>query len=358
MRPSARRLFSRAAVVALLGASLTATPAASAVAATTAPAKLTRPGPSFGAMFHGVWNSYTPAKREQVLSTLAANGVKSVRIDISWAMLQPNRGKLDPWGVGLTDSVINAAVAHGLKPLVMLWLTPGWANGGKGEHTLPTLTSDYQSIAQWTAHRYAGKIAGWEVWNEPNSRDFLDGASPVAYARLLKAAYPAFKRGDAKAPVVFGGTSYVDVPWITRALATGAKSSFDVMGVHPYMAIADLPPSTPDDGTIWTMSHVRVLHSLLVSSGRAAAPIWFTEFGWSAYPTAPGAPNWHRGVTSTQQASFLTQAVRIVRSTMPYVQRMYWYDDLVGIESGYNGGYGLVRPDGTPTLALKSVAAA
>lgn len=332
------------------------TSAPAAVAPVSSPAKA---GPEFGAQFHGMWSSYTDAQRDQVLSTMAANGVKSVRIDVSWAMLQPTGpGSYDAWGVGFVDSVINRAHAHGLDPIVTLWLTPAWANGGAGEHALPTNPADYARAAQWAAHRWAGKVSGWEVWNEPNSPDFMVGASPTAYAALLKAAYPAFHAGDASANVLFGGPQYVDVDWVAETLAAGATDSFDTMGVHPYMGMADTSPKLADDGTMWNLQHVKVLHDLLVSHGRGSAPLWFTEFGWSVQPTAADAPNWQRGVTATQQATYLQQTVRLVRATMPYVTRMFWYEDLVGIEDGYNGGYGLVRQDGSATPALQAVASA
>ena len=45
----------------------------------------------------------------------------------------------------------------------------------------------------------------------------------------------------------------------------------------------------------------------------------------------------------------------MVRAEMPYVTQVFWYQDLVDIEPGFNGGYGLVRQDGTPTPALLAV---
>ena len=96
------------------------------------------------------------------------------------------------------------------------------------------------------------------------------------------------------------------------------------MGVHPYMGgptgrrgprttapsgrCATSPPCTP------------------CSSRPAATPrrSWFTEFGWSALPTLANAPNWLRGVSLTVQAAYVQQTVRLVRSTMPWVTRIYW----------------------------------
>ncbi len=324
-----------------------------------APVPVPASGPAFGVQFHGMWSSYDDAGRERVLSAFQAHGVQAVRIDLSWAMLQPTSGtSYDRWGVGFADDVLARVRAHGLTPIVTLWLTPAWANGGRGERALPTDPTTYARAAAWAADRWRGQVAGWEVWNEPNSPAFLVGADPAAYARLLAAAYPAIKAADPSADVVFGGTEYVDGAWIAAAMAAGAARSFDVMGVHPYMGVSDTSPTTPDDGTMWTLRHVAALHDQLAAAGRPDARIWFTEFGWSATTTSPSAPNWKRGVTPQVQAEYLVATVRLVRATMPYVDRVFWYQDLVGIEDGFNGGYGLVNPDGSATPALQAVAGA
>jgi hypothetical protein len=313
----------------------------------------------FGSQFHGMWSSYSDGRRKHVLSELASHGVRSVRIDVSWAMLQPSGPhSYDPWGVGFVNRVITMAVNHGLQPLVTLFMTPDWANGGAGPSTLPTNPADFARVAKWAAHHWAGKVFAWEVWNEPNAESFDTGTDPAAYAALLRAAYPAFHAGDPKTKVVFGGPSYVDVDWVHQVLNHGALHSFDVMAVHPYMGVANLPPTTADDGTEWTMRHVSAMHNLLVGLGRPHTPIWFTEFGWSIAPTVPGAPNWLRGVGRHTQARYLAETIRMVRRDFPYVTHLYWYDDLRGIEGGFNGGYGLVRADGAPTLALRAVPAA
>jgi hypothetical protein len=307
-------------------------------------------------MFHGTWEAYSEAERRHVLSELAAHGETTVRIDVAWAMVQPdNAHSFDPWGVGMVDNVIHLANHYGLKPLVMLWDTPGWANDNAGVRALPTHPAAYGRIASWFAKRYRGEVSGWEVWNEENSSDFMTGASASAYAQLLKAAYPAFKRADPNTPVVFGGLQYVDVAWAKQVMDDGAAKDFDVMGVHPYMGLADASPLLADDGTIWNMRHVKVLHQMLKAEGRTHTPIWFTEFGWSAVPTAPGAPNWDLGVSQRQQALYLKQTVALVERTMPYVHRLFWYDDWRGLETGYLHGYGMVEDNGAASPVLREL---
>jgi polysaccharide biosynthesis protein PslG len=316
-------------------------------APTTAPASTGQTGVPVGANFHGMWSTYTDAQRILILDRLKAAGADSVRLDVAWAMLQPTGPTTyDAWGTGFVDRVIAMANQRGIKPLVMLWTPPRWANGGAGDRALPTNPADYARVAKWAAARYRGKVVGWEVWNEPNSPAYLTGADPVAYTRLLKAAYPAFKAGDPTVPVVTGGVEYNDTAWLTRMYAAGAKGYFDVLATHPYMGVADANPAVADDGTMWTFTHAAAVHQLMVKYGDGAKKLWFTEFGWSSHANAAGTPNWSRGVTEATQSAYLVKAANVVDTTMPYVTRMFWYCERNTTNGNlqYNN-YGLLRLD-------------
>jgi polysaccharide biosynthesis protein PslG len=312
---------------------------------------------SVGVMFHGLWTSYTDEQRATVLDQFQAAGVKSVRIDVSWVMLQPHDARsYDSWGVGMVDRVVAMANARNIRPLMMLWLTPAWANGTSDQRMAPDRPEDYARVAGWAAQRWRGKVVGWEVWNEPNSPAFLRGADPVAYTRILRAAYPAIKAGDPAAAVVSGGVEYNDVEWLRRAYDAGAKGSFDVLATHPYQGIADLPPDARD-GTKWTLTDVSEVRRLMVERGDAATPIWFTEFGWSTHDVAAGV-NWIRGVNEQRQAAYLSATARLVAAEMPYVQRIYWYSDRDSGEGDPQyANYGLFRRDLSPKPALAALAA-
>ena len=316
-------------------------------------------GPAFGVQFHGMWSKYTDAQRADVLSKLKAAGTQWIRLDLSWAMLQPTNGSSYDmsWGVPFTDSVINEINADGFHLLVTFWLTPSWANGGAGETTLPTHVSDYANAIQWAANRYAGKVDAWEVWNEPNTTYSMAGASPVAYAGLLRAAYPAVHAGDPSAQVVFGGPSENDAPWIAKAYAAGIHGSFDVMATHPYMGPSDAAPETPDDGTIYKLTHVAAVHSLMVQNGDGDKPIWFTEFGWSSHSNTAGMANWELGVTPQTQGDYLVRTLQLLKTSYPYVTNAFWYeasDQNTGTTNNIDN-YGLLTSSFAPKPAYAAV---
>lgn len=310
--------------------------------------------------FHGLWSSYDAASRAKVLDQFAANGAQWVRIDVSWDMLQPdNSGSYHPWGVSQVDTVLHEADRRGLKILVTFWQTPGWANDGAGLRALPHNPGAFAKAAGFAANRWGGLVDGWEIWNEPNSEDFLRGADPSAYTRLLCAAYPAIKRADAGSPVVFGGLMYNDDAWLARAYRAGAHGCFDAMATHPYLGPSDAPPEAAMDGhNPWRLRNVTAVRSQMAANGDAAKPIWFTEFGWST-GGSKDADLWDRPVTETQQADYLKRAVAFTRTNYPYVSRMLWYSDIDrSTGDPHEDGYGLLHTDLSPKPALWALKAA
>jgi len=319
-----RRVVAAACAAAALVAGVPATSASAATAGTTSP------GTQVGVQFHGLWSSYTDADRATVLDRLAEAGAGWVRLDISWAMLQPtSRTAWSSDGLAYVDRVVDMAAARNLKVLATLWITPAWANGGRGDRTLPNDPADYANAARVVAARWATKVRAWEVWNEPNSSDFMTGADPAAYAALLKAAYPALHAGDPTTTVVSGGTQYADDAWVARAYAAGMGGAFDALGVHPYPGVADEAPDLPDNGTVWRPAHVAAIRNLMTANGDTAKPVWFTEVGWATNSNdglnlSDPASNWQRGVSLATQAAYLTKLMAW-SSTLPYVTGVFWY---------------------------------
>jgi cell division septation protein DedD len=273
------------------------------------------------------------------------------------------------WGVPFIDRVVAMATSRGLEPLITLWMTPAWANGGAGSRTLPHDVNHYANAARWMAARYAGRVNAWEVWNEPNLDEYMTGASAAAYAGLLRAAYPAIKSGNPAATVVFGGPSMNDDAWIGKAYAAGVKGYFDVMATHPYMAIADQAPETPDNGTRYVLTHVAAVRRLMDSQGDAHKKIWFTEFGWSSHANTGldlscGCNNWVRGVSETTQGDYLVRTLKLIKAQFPYVTHAFWYTERNLSQPSstdwgalQNANYGLLYNDLTPKPAAKMVRA-
>jgi hypothetical protein len=307
------------------------------------------PRPGIGTQFHCAWDHYSNAERDAVLDKLKVAGVEWVRIDIVWTSLEyTTKGTWDAWYLDRLDYCINAAQARGIKVLGMFGGTPPWANGGQDWRTPPTDTGDYADAARRIASRYRGRVAAWEVWNEPNLSEFWAGDAE-AYAQLLRAAYPAFKEGNPDALVVLAGPSSNDDAWIRQMYSLGAKDSFDVLGTHPYQGVADAPPEAADDGSRWWFTHLPAVRNVMLEHGDGAKPIWFTEFGWSAHANWAGVENWRRGVTPEQQGEYFVRAVEHTRANYEYVPVMFWYKERAypGGADPHLEGYALLNADGS-----------
>ncbi|WP_139983459.1 cellulase family glycosylhydrolase [Nocardioides litoris] len=317
------------------------------------------PAAAVGVQFHGLWSSYSDRDRAVALDRIAAMGARWVRIDISWAMLQPNPGAIDArgWGPQFIDHVISMAHARGLRVLGTFWLTPGWANGYAGERVAPRDPATYGRAFAWAARRWAGKVQAWEAWNEPNSGDFLVGADPTTYTRLLCAAYRSTQAlpGPAPARVVYGGTMHNDVPWIARTYRAGAKGCFDVMATHPYQSPSGTSPLSGRGTSIWEFQHLRAVRALMVRNGDRR-PVWLTEFGWSSHANTGREAGWEQGVTEAQQASFTVAALRTLRQRYPWVRRAFLYTDRANPGEGvHQAGFGLMTNDLRPKPVYHAV---
>lgn len=347
-----RRLWAIAAVLGGLLGGLVATSTSASGAVTVLP--------SVGVQFHGMWADYTDAQRAQVLDQMAAAHVQWVRVDMCWDGFEPSAGgSIDPWYLGMADSVVNLARARGLKVLATVLCTPGWANGGQGQSVPPTNPAAYANVMRYLAGHFAARVGAWEIWNEPNLDSFWSTRDPAQYAALVRAAYPAVKAGDPNALVVAGAVSQNDTAWLSRMFDAGVAGSYDVLSTHPYQGPSNGIPELPDDGNAWILDHIGAVHNLMVARGDGAKPIWATELGWSTHANTGTEPPWQLGVTEAQQADYLVRTINLFASKHPYVTNMFWYNDrdkATGIPQ--EDGYGLLHRDLTPKPAMAALQSA
>ena len=294
-----------------------------------------------------------------MLDKLKAAGVSWVRIDFAWDGIEDTaKGARNSWYIGMMDTCVNLARARGINVLMTLWLTPSWARAaGTNNRVPPTNPQDYSDFARWAANHWQGRVAAWEVWNEPDPNQSFFQGTVAQYASLVRTAYSGFKAGDPNALVVLGGPSSNDAAWLSQLYGLGVKDYFDVAATHPYQGMADAPPEFADDGHRWWFTHTPAVRAVMVANGDAAKQIWFTEFGWSAHANWTGIPNWQRGVTPQQQGDYLVRAHRYATASWPYVGAMFWYKELAypGGTDVHEEGYALLNSDLTERPAYWSL---
>ena len=280
-----------------------------------------------GVTSHIMWGDQTDLQRIVILDKLKAANTDWIRLELGWHWLeQAGPGVYTQWYLERLEFVVTAIRSRGIKVLAVLSGTPAWANGGCGDFCPPDDPDDYASIAGWLAARFQGRIAAWEIWNEPNVGSRWVGVDAVRYTRLLQKAYPAIKTADPAAVVLDGGTPFNNTNWLRQLYDAGARGYFDAHATHPYLEPRDAPPEVPDTGTK-TMRHVKAVHDLMVARGDTNKPIWFTEFGWSSHTNTGLNTCELPGVSVLTQADYLTRALQMIARNYPYVKVAFWTSD-------------------------------
>ena len=277
-----------------------------ACAAALVPSAPGAPGLEVG-VSDDAWLEFGPGTIEERVGRLSELGVQVARVAFDWRRIEPQQGSFD-WSH--VDTWVEALRGAGIEPLVALWATPGWANGGAGPNVPPRAAATFATFARAAAERYPW-IRRWIVWNEPNQRRWLLPPSPAVYVtKLLNPAAAAIKSvipgasigGGATAPRGGrGGTSPVD--FIRGMGRAGAR--LDAYAHHPHPLSPAETPAKRGCAQCSTIS-MATLDRLLREVRAAFGPrtrVWLSELGYQTNP-----PDRVLGVTWAKQARFVAEA--------------------------------------------------
>jgi len=194
----------------------------------------------------------------------------------TWAAVEPANGTYNWTNM---DAFVNQALASGQKIIYTFCETPQWATtdtnydalGNMGGNGFPSNMSYWTSFVTALVNRYKGKIAVYEIWNEPNT-EFWDG-TPAQMAQMEAAAAPIIHSIDPSAKVASASYDIVNLAWCLsdedQYFAAGGGSYSDIIAVHLY-------DPTPEDD----INCVTAIKSLMAAYGYSSKPLWNTETGW------------------------------------------------------------------------------
>ena len=231
---------------------------------------------------------------------------------VSWADIEPSKGQ---WQFEKLDSYMTMAKQHGTGVLLTLGGTPSWASaypnasnpyypGFCGE---PANMEDWRTYVKTVVTRYKGQIQAYEIWNEPNLRDYWIGSMDQMLA-LTKEASTIIRSIDPQAIIVSpSATAAFGVPWLEEFLKKGGGQYVDVIAFHFYVNPHTLPPED-------MLPIIRHVQEVLAQNGASNKPVWNTETGW----LEPGKFD-----SDDVAAAFLARA--LILSWAAGVQRFYWY---------------------------------
>jgi len=253
------------------------------------------------------WLEFGPGALDERLDQLDSLGVDVVRVTVDWRATEPHAGVYD-WT--RADRLLDGLHAHGIAPLVTLYGSPGWANGGLPENWAPRSTTSFAAFARQIAQRYP-YVHMWAIWNEPNQRRWLRPTTPATYVtKLLNPAYAAIHSASPGSQVAGGVTAprgstggASPVAWIAGMAKAHAR--LDAYAHNPYPL---RPGETPMSGgcdhceTITMATLPRLLRDVQKAFG-VSTRIWLTEYGYQTNP-----PDGLLGVSYATQARYVSEA--------------------------------------------------
>ena len=214
---------------------------------------------------------------------------------VIWPAIETARGVYD-WSN--MDKDVAQAQAHNAQFLFTLGQTPTWASSrpeetavyGKGYAAPPADINDWKGFVRAVATRYKGRIAAYEVWNEPDLAMFYSG-TPAQLAALETATATIVHQIDPKAlvvaPAVSGGGGVGQLRFLDDYLTAGGGRDADILAYHGYVY--------PTEEEIRSVQSTR---DLLVSHGVGDKPLWNTETGTDV-----------ASVTETDTAAFVSRVL-------------------------------------------------
>ena len=252
-------------------------------------------------------------------------GFTHVKHTFAWRDLEVRPGE---WDFSQSDRIVAEVERRDLKLIARLGQVPDWALDGEvtSENSVrtdapPTDLDVWANYCAMVADRYRGRIAAYQIWNEPNlSREWGDNPpDAAAYVEVLKACSDAIRTVDPDAILISAGLAptghYNDLAhrddiYLDAMYRAGFQQYVDVVGVH---APGFSPPSYgPDDaerdgqGRWASFRRIEDLRKIMIQYDDAARQMAILEMGWTTDTVNPDY-SWF-AVTEEEQAQYIVEA--------------------------------------------------
>lgn len=211
---------------------------------------------------------------EPCYALLGQSGVKFARCQSGWSRCAKSRGHYDfAW----LDRIIAQLSGAGIQP----WMGLTFGNRlycPQARHPsavgCPPVCCGNEAIEAWqnfiraTVQRYRGKVTHFEIWNEPDNRQFWGPGLPdmAEYVKLVRIT-SAIIRAEAPESKIIGG-AFSDVQAAEQCLKLGMGDFCDAVSYHSY--------------TMYPEFHAKMMVDVVREAVRKHAPhlrIWHGESG-------------------------------------------------------------------------------
>lgn len=247
-----------------------------------------------------------------------------VKQTFAWRDIEPLQ---DVWDWTQADRILAELEPRGLRLIARLGQAPQWAWGDAYESNEtasfhdapPTKMEDWSEFCLTLARRYRGRIAAYQIWNEPNLSREWGGRPPdaAAYVELLAACSRAIRQADPDAVLISAGlaptgnndsAAVPDDVYLDRMYRSDFQQYIDVVGVHaPGFAAPEIGPDDAAAKSRWfTFRRVEDLRKIMLMYGDAARQMAVMEFGYTT-DTRHSDYAWY-AVSEAAQADMLLRA--------------------------------------------------
>ncbi len=227
----------------------------------------------------GVNIHYLGTDMDSQVRMIAGGGFRFVRLDLLWHMVETRKGRYD---FSYFVSVMNALTANRIRALMILnYNNPFYNVSRLPDHKVAVNTEEnrqaFAGFAAAAAARFKGRGVIWEIWNEPDLKQFWDpNPNPDEYTALVKATVNEMRQIDPDAIIIAPSTLSSSLNFIERCLQLGLSELVDALSVHPYRGSEKPEVATSD------YRDLRSLIARYASQSKKNMPIIMSEHGYSS----------------------------------------------------------------------------
>jgi len=325
------------------------------------------PKPGYGVQAH-----FLAGDAAETLDWARGLGVGWIKQQAEWHTIEHRPGEFE-WGP--LDRAVQRCSSAGFKLLLSVAHAPAWTYDSESEDDPSARYAEFGRFMRQMAARYEGRVAAYELWNEPNlAREWRgDKLDPARFVALVSQGAQGVRAADpdviiiSGAPAVTGindGVEAIDDRVFLRGMyEAGVAQWVDGIGAHPY-GFANPPDESWQDADHLASSHndhpsfffrdtLEDYRQIMLAYGDTEHLIWVTEFGW---PSTEGigpmdTTGWEYGreVSEAQQADYVVRAFRMGDERAWVGPMFLWNLNLAaiwGADSPFSA-YSLLRPDGS-----------
>jgi hypothetical protein len=243
------------------------------------------------------------------LELIAEGGFKFIRMDFAWGAIEREKGIYNFEKSGY-DALTEGCLKRGIHPLYILDYSNRLYEESNSIRTVEGREA-FAKFAESAVKRYEGKEILWEIWNEPNLKQFWNPQPSVDdYTALVETTISRIKKAVPSAVVVAPATSGIPMDWLEACFKKGMLDWIDALTVHPYRTPA---PET----VIKDYEKLRELVKRYAPEGKDI-PIISGEWGYSII-------NWDKNhISEEQQAQYLVRMFLI--NLYQNIPVSIWYD--------------------------------